>query len=667
MAETLRDLTVKIKLDNAQFNSAMNQTKGTVDSASSSISSKLKGIATAVATGFAVKAVVGFGKECISAAANLEEMENKFNVVFANTGDAMTAWANDYADAIGRSSTEIRTAVSNQADLMIGMGMSEEVAGDLSKKYTELAYDLASFNNVNDATALEAMTKAMFGETEMAKQLGLNLSVTTMKNSEYVKSLGKNWDAMTQAEKAEAYYQEALKQSVNAIGDAERSSGSYTNQMKRLESAKTRLYEVIGTQLLPIFTPLVTMMGNVVTNASKIIEAFFGVYNSTGSLSEAFEAIGVDISGLQVIWEAMTTFLNDTYQTMIAPLIDGFKEMINDMAQKFADNSGKIESCFENVGSVISDIWTSVIQPVWDFFMDYIFTLWDIFNENIGNVLDLWDTVSQAIKSIWENLLKPVFEKVMEWVRKLFDKFNEYMPQIQRVVDEVFGMIKSAWETALKPAFEAIGSFLKNVLFPVFDAVFTYGIMPVVETVFQTIIKLWDNSLKPMFQGVIDFIGGVFTGDWKRAWQGVSDIFGGIWNGLKTIAKAPLNAIINMVNTLIGGLNKLKLPDWVPGIGGKGINIPKIPTLWKGSNYTLGGLTLVGEQGPELVNMPRGASVTPAHKTEQLLNTPNATPQQVSIVVQTMLDGKVLAETVTPYTDIVSGNRLNLSKRGVLV
>ena len=164
MAETLRDLTVKIKLDNAQFNSAMNQTKGTVDSASSSIAGKLKGIATAVATGFAVKAVVGFGKECISAAANLEEMENKFNVVFANTGDAMTAWANDYADAIGRSSTEIRTAISNQADLMIGMGMSEEVAGDLSKKYTELAYDLGSFNNVNDATALEAMTKAMFGK-----------------------------------------------------------------------------------------------------------------------------------------------------------------------------------------------------------------------------------------------------------------------------------------------------------------------------------------------------------------------------------------------------------------------------------------------------------------------------------------------------------------------
>ena len=71
-------------------------------------------------------------------------------------------------------------------------------------KFIIHCYDLASFNNVQDTTALEAMTKAMYGETEMAKQLGLNLSATTMENSEYVKSLGKSWSALTQAEKAEA-------------------------------------------------------------------------------------------------------------------------------------------------------------------------------------------------------------------------------------------------------------------------------------------------------------------------------------------------------------------------------------------------------------------------------------------------------------------------------
>lgn len=143
MAETLQDLKVKIKLDNKEFNSAINETKNSVSSCASDMTSKLKGLATAIAGCFAVKAVVNFGKEALNAAANLEEMENKFSVVFKNTGDSMTAWANQYADSIGRSSTEIREAISNQADLMIGMGMTEEVAGDLSKKYTELSYDLA--------------------------------------------------------------------------------------------------------------------------------------------------------------------------------------------------------------------------------------------------------------------------------------------------------------------------------------------------------------------------------------------------------------------------------------------------------------------------------------------------------------------------------------------
>lgn len=172
-----------------------------VDNSGNSMTGVFGKIGKAIAGAFAVKKIADFGMQCLSAASEVEEMENKFNVVFKNTSKAMDEWADNYADAIGRSKTEIKTAISNQADLMIGMGMTEDVAGDLSQKYTELAYDLASFNNVQDSTALEAMTKAMFGETEMAKQLGLNLSATTMENSEYVKSLGKKWSAMTQAEK----------------------------------------------------------------------------------------------------------------------------------------------------------------------------------------------------------------------------------------------------------------------------------------------------------------------------------------------------------------------------------------------------------------------------------------------------------------------------------
>ena len=133
--------TIDVDINDAV--NSLNRVDRQVDSSGSSMSGVFRKLGKAIAGAFAVSKIVDFGTKCLSAASEVEEMENKFNVVFANTGDAMTAWANDYADAIGRSSTEIRTAISNQADLMIGMGMSEEVAGDLSKKYTELAYDLA--------------------------------------------------------------------------------------------------------------------------------------------------------------------------------------------------------------------------------------------------------------------------------------------------------------------------------------------------------------------------------------------------------------------------------------------------------------------------------------------------------------------------------------------
>ena len=260
---TQQELIVKIRGDIEDIQqklSAVQKSVGKTQSAFSKIGGGIakvgKGIAVAGAAVSGAAALIG--KKSLDAAAYVEEMENKFNVVFSNTSSAMDEWADNFANAIGRNNTEIKTAISNQADLLIGMGMSEEAAGDLAKQYTTLAYDLASFNNVNDEQAVEAMTKALMGETEMMKALGVNISDTVMEQSEFVKASGKAWKAMTMEEKAQMRLLEAQKQSVNALGDAERSAASYTNQMKRLQANIQKVHEVIGKYLLPIFTPLVS-------------------------------------------------------------------------------------------------------------------------------------------------------------------------------------------------------------------------------------------------------------------------------------------------------------------------------------------------------------------------------------------------------------------------
>ncbi|MDD5987295.1 MAG: tape measure protein [Eubacteriales bacterium] len=129
-------------------------------------------------------------------------------------------------------------------------------------------------------------------------------------------------------------------------------------------------------------------------------------------------------------------------------------------------------------------------------------------------------------------------------------------------------------------------------------------------------------GLKNFFSGIVMFISGVFTGKWKKAWSGVVKIFKTTFNGIKAAAKAPLNAVIWLVNRAIDGLNKfkVKIPKGVPKIGGKafGFNISHIPQLAKGTANAAGGLTMVGEQGPELVELPKGSRVNTAGQTRRM-------------------------------------------------
>lgn len=669
MAETLKDLKVKISLDNSKFSSGI---KG-VEEECNSLTATMKKVGAAIAGAFVVKKAIEFGTAIAKVGIEYNALQEQSKVTWTTLlGSQEQAISQlERIEKFAASTPFSKMGVDQMAKYLHNAGYEGDAVFDTLTKIGDMgsAFGIQEDSLVEMTRQFSQVQQAGYAYTE-------DLNILADRGVPIYQAIAEEVGCTVAEVKKMASEGKLTADIYNAAIDsmAEANAGAMDAQSKTFSGMMSTLEDNL-TALAGLLTEkLFNALKGVLDVVLPLVESFVQAYKETGTLAGAFqdmlpilESFGVNVGLIQGVWSVLSEFLSETYNTMIAPVFDGFRELTHDMAQKFSENSTNIQQTFSFVGDVISDVWYSVIQPVWDLFIDCIFNVWDFFNENITNVVRLWNIAAEALKLAWESILKPVFEKVMEWVRKVFDKFDEYMPEIQRVVDEVFIAIKTLWETALKPAFKNIGSFLQNVLFPIFDTIFTYGILPVVETVFQTIIKLWDNSLKPAFQGITDFIGGLFTANWTRVWNGVANIFSGIWNGLKTIARAPLNAIINMINAVIGGLNKIKLPDWVPGLGGKGINIPKIPTLWKGSNYTLGGLTLVGEQGPELVNMPRGASVTPAHKTEQLLNTPNATPQQVSIVVQTMLDGKVLAETVTPYTDIVSGNRLNLSKRGVLV
>ena len=635
-----------IDVDINQAVKGLKKVDGEVNNSGNSLdkfSSKLGGIAKGIVAAFSVKAIVDFGKKCLGAASDVQEMQNKFDVVFAKTSDSMEKWASDYADAIGRSSFDIKTAVANQSDLMMGMGMTEDQASDLSKKFTQLAYDLGSFNNVQDTTALEAMTKAMYGETEMAKQLGVNLSATVMENSDYVKSLGKSWSALTQVERAEAYYQEALKQSPNAFGDATRSVNSYESQMRRAKAKVEEFTQTLGGYFLPMATNVVNWFGNMVNGAIGFVTKFadcIGLFKST------LVATGDPAQALVVMFdELFGVRLPDSFLYMVECCV----------------------SAFQTLWQVALEIWNTVAVPIIDSIKLAFADLGTHSDGIFRGIGDFFKALVDNIKIIWETVGKPVFDFIMQIIQAVKGVFDENFVAIQGLVQNVFGDIINIWNNNLRPCFEAIGSFIQNVLGPVFTWLLNNIVSPVFGGILASISSIWNSGVKPIFIGIIDFITGVFSGNWGKAWNGIVTLFKGIFEGIGAIVKLPLNAIIGIINGAIGLINGLSIdiPDWVPVLGGKkfSLNIPKMNYLYNGGIVTqptlLNSNTVAGDAYKGKGN--QAEAVIPLDDLKVWIKDLASRPVKVAI------DGHEFVTATASEFDINGGERLMLAGRGLVV
>lgn len=179
------------------------------------------------------------------------------------------------------------------------------------------------------------------------------------------------------------------------------------------------------------------------------------------------------------------------------------------------------------------------------------------------------------------------------------------------------------------------------------------------------VIKGFIEGAKTLFKSIISFITGTFLGAWNSAWNGVVGAFRTIFSGVKTLVKSVMNGVISFINRGIGGLNKIQVPDWVPLAGGKGINIPLIPQLAKGTNFWKGGLVQVHERGGEIVDLPRGSRVMPHDKSvAEAYKMGNTKNNNVTITIPKIADQVVVRENAD-IDRIVNGiaNKLKIAKQ----
>ncbi len=345
-----------------------------------------------------------------------------------------------------------------------------------------------------------------------------------------------------------------------------------------------------------------------------VFDKLWGIITQVGTaIKDAFFTSGSGV--LDTLKSILPTIIN-TLQTGLLPILP----MIANLFMQILPLIGQLVTAILPVlGELISAVITvlaSLIAEILPVIVQLISAILPLILQIVQSVLPVFIQLVNTIVPVLIQIIQAVLPVIIQLIQTL-------LPIIMQIVDAVLPVFISLLNTIV-PIFQNIIQAILPVLQQLLQA-----LIPVIQLVaeifgsvlgsaLQSIANIVSNVMQ-IFQGLIDFITGVFTGNWSQAWEGIKSIFSGAVGGLGEIIKAPLRAVVSAVNTVIGGLNKLKIPDWVPGLGGKGINIPLIPGFAKGTNRTPSTF-IAGENGPELITDAANRKVFTAAQTGQIFN-----------------------------------------------
>lgn len=345
-----------------------------------------------------------------------------------------------------------------------------------------------------------------------------------------------------------------------------------------------------------------------------VFDKLWGIITQVGTaIKDAFFSSGTGV--LDTLKSILPTIIT-TLQTGLLPLLP----MIADLIMQIVPLVGQlITAILPVLGQLISallPILATLIAEILPIIVQLISTLLPIIMQIVQSVLPVFIQLVNTIVPILIQIIQAILPVIIQLIQTI-------LPIITQIIDTVLPVFISLLNTVV-PIFQNIIQAILPVLSQLLQA-----LIPVIQLVAEIFASVLGSALQSIanivsnvmqiFQGLIDFITGVFTGNWSQAWEGIKSIFSGAVGGLGEIIKAPLRAVVSAVNTVIGGLNKLKVPDWVPELGGKGINIPLIPGFAKGTERTPSTF-IAGENGPELITNAANRKVFTAAQTGQIFN-----------------------------------------------
>ena len=374
--------------------------------------------------------------------------------------------------------------------------------------------------------------------------------------------------------------------------------------------------EYIKTKLSSIFDitgDIARISGDTAAALADILSVFGG---DTAQQITA-DIIGIFSDGFLGATETALKFGRDIADVLTRPFIenkDKIKESIENTLKPISDILSTLHESVKKTFDKIGKVYDEHVKPMFDSFKDgfteIIGTLLDGYNEHIAPVLN---TFAKKFTEVWNNYVQPTIDKAVELIGKLADG------------------IKEIWEKTLQPFLNWIAGKIMPVVAPILEGIGD-NFLGLIKTVSDVASDILDA-----LGGVIDFIVGVFTGDWEKAWKGIKNFFTGIWDAFIDIVRDPVNMILGFVNGLLRGVESMvngianalntisiDLPEWLQDLTGYtsiGFNIPQwtapqIPYLAQGGfvERNTPQLAMIGD------NKRYGEIVAPEDKMQEMVD-----------------------------------------------
>lgn len=603
----------------------------------------------------------------------LQGVGSWFKNAFEKAGFSVEGFKNKFT-SIGNTIGSIAGKISGFCKSIAGL-FKKEFAGSIKEGAAEaggiletlVGGTVAAFDGIVTAVdkglqvfdaLLSFFTGAFAGDWDNAAQ-GFRNSLKNIFPPDMAAGLTKAFDTVLPVIKA-------------AVSGVKAMFGGLVQDVKKIFGGITTVFKGIGTMLKGIFSGdaetalkgfqtaaggIVDTIGNIFKAKINAIKNFvvgaFSTFLPESVVNKIAGAFDVVAGAWDIAIGAAKGYISGFVQA-IKPLIENIKTIFKGMAQ-FVKGvfTGDWKGALNGLKTIASGALSGLVNIIKAPFKLIANTVKGAVNsfKNLNIVKSIFAALGNAIKNVLTkcgvdmnkfsatiNNIKTRVSSIINGLKTIFgtvfNAIGKVVKAVATVIANIFGKkvsstcsaagaVITAFKAVAGAAFNFIAGAVKNamnIIVPVVKVAFG-AVQGAISAAVNAITSIISGVLT-VFDGLITFISGVFTGNWRQAWEGVKSIFKGIFDTFAAICKAPINAVIGIINGAISGLNKINvsIPDWVPTIGGKsfGINIPTIPMLYKGTDNWQGGAAIIHDRGGEIVDLPKGSRVYPHDKSVEM-------------------------------------------------